>query len=153
MASTRKDRVTHITATVCAAMLLAWGCAPTVTTFRVDTVDKGAKGPYLLYLYSGGQGGWTRAALLKTLDAAVEIVPYAPEIVESMGTFSEAMTFMKEGKGYREIVTRGVTYKGSQIGYLLTYAVYSYQKEPIEVNLYERGGRIHFAVREIIPSD
>lgn len=153
MAATGRDRVTCIPIVACVMMLLASGCAQTVTTFKVETIDKGAKGPYLLYLYSGGPGGWTRAAMLKALDVKVEIVPYAPEIVESMGTFAEAMTFMKEGKGYREIVTHGVTYKGRQIGFLLTYAVYSYQKEPIEVDLYERGGKIHFSVREIIPSD
>ncbi len=134
-------------------LLLTAACVPTVTMSGVESIASIPKETYILYLYSGGQGGRTRVAFVKSLDAGVDVIPYSPQIVQSTGIFGEAIAFMRGGSGYRDITTRQVNYKGKRIGYLLTFDLPSFKKEDVEVNLYERAGRVHFSVREVIDSD
>ncbi|MGE5239671.1 MAG: hypothetical protein ACM3ON_12815 [Chloroflexota bacterium] len=134
-------------------LLLTAACAPTVTVSGIESIASIPKDTYFMYLYSGGQGGWTRVAFLKSLDAGVDVIPYSPQIAQSTGTFAEALAFMRGGSGYRDITTRQVNFRGKRIGYLLTFDLPSLKKEDVEVNLYERAGKVHFSVREVIDSD
>lgn len=129
--------------------LLAFaGCAQAIGTFGIGSIEAIPKTTYTTYLYSSGEGGRLRAVLLKSPDADVEIIPYSVQITTATGTVENALSFMEKTGLYRNIYFQGVTYKGKTIGYLLTFGYHSFSRDSLEVNLYEQGGKIYFAVSE-----
>lgn len=124
------------------------GCVQTVTTYNIDDYKTVPKVVYTAYLYSSGIGERLRAVFLKTPETDVEIVPYSRQITTAKVTFSDALTFMEKVGDFRNISIQGVKYKEKTIGYLLTFERHASMRESIEVNLYERNGKIYFAVSE-----
>jgi len=128
-------------------MVLA-GCVQAVSTYSIDDYKTVPKGVYTAYLYSSGIGEKLRAVFLKSPDADVEVVPYSRQIITAKVTFSDALTFMEKVGDFKNISIEGVKYKEKTIGYLLTFSRPLSPRETIEVNLYERDGKIYFAVTE-----
>ena len=131
-------------------LLLFAGCVQLIQTYNIENVDSIPKVTYSTYLFSSGEGGRLRVAFLKSPESYIEIVPYSIQIVNTIGSFQDAMDFMMKGSGYKDIEIQGVRYKGKTIGYLLTYSTYVFSKQLIEVNFFERSGKIYFSVREKI---
>ena len=55
---------------------------------------------------------------------------------------------MEKVGDFRNISIQGVKYKEKTIGYLLTFARPLSPRESIEADVYERDGKIYFAVKE-----
>lgn len=124
------------------------GCVQTVTTYNIDDYKTVPKVVYTAYLYSSGIGERLRAVFLKTPETDVEIVPYSRQITTAKVTFSDALTFMEKVGDFRNISIEGVKHKERTIGYLLTFARPLSPREFIEAEVYERDGKIYFAVKE-----
>jgi len=129
-------------------LLVFAGCVQAVSTYNIDDYKAVPKGVYTAYLYSSGIGEKLRAVFLKRPDADVEVVPYSRQIITAKVTFSDALTFMEKAGEFRNISIQGVKYKEKTIGYLLSFQRHASMRESIEVNLYERNGKIYFAVTE-----
>ena len=124
------------------------GCVQAVSTYTIDDFKTIPKVVYTAYLYSSGIGERLRAVFLKTPETDVEIVPYSRQITTAKVTFSDALTFMEKVGDFRNISIQGVKYKEKTIGYLLTFARPLSPRESIEADVYERDGKIYFAVKE-----
>jgi len=124
------------------------GCVQTVTTYNIDDYKMVPKVVYTAYLYSSGIGERLRTVFLKTPETDVEIVPYSIQITTAKVTFSDALTFMEKVGDFKNISIEGVKYKDKTIGYLLTFSRPTSPRESIEVNVYERDGKIYFSVTE-----
>ncbi len=129
-------------------LLALASCVQAVTTYGIKDTNSIPKSKYVLYQYSSGEGERYRAVLLKNPESGVEIVPYSVQITTSEGTPEEALSFMGKSGLSRNVYSEGITYKGRLIGYLLTFGRNIFAKESIEVDLYERGGKIYFEVKE-----
>jgi hypothetical protein len=101
-----------------------------------------------MYQYSSGAGERIRAVLLKNPESDVEIVPYSTQITTAKGTMEDAYRFVHRGNIFRHTSMLGVSYKGKTIGYLITPQRHIFRRDEIEVNLFERGGKIYFSVYE-----
>ena len=130
------------------ALAVLAGCVQTVTTYNIDDYKTVPKVVYTAYLYSSGIGERLRAVFLKSPETEVEIVPYSRQITTVKVTFSDALTFMEAVGDFKNISIEGVKYKEKTIGYLLTFSRPTSPRESIEVNVYERDGKIYFSVRE-----
>ncbi|MDP3259587.1 MAG: hypothetical protein Q8M34_03235 [Thermodesulfovibrionales bacterium] len=124
------------------------GCVQAVSTYNIDDYKTVPKVVYTAYLYSSGIGERLRAVFLKSPETDVEIVPYSRQITTAKVTFSDALTFMEKVGDYKNISIQGVKYKEKTIGYLLTFARPLSPRESIEADVYERDGKIYFAVKE-----
>jgi len=134
---------------ICVIALTALaGCVQTVTTYSIDDYKTVPKVVYTAYFYSSGIGERLRAVFLKSPETEVEIVPYSRQITTEKATFSDALTFMEKVGDFKNISIQGVKYKEKTIGYLLTFARPVSPRESIEVNVYERDGKIYFSVTE-----
>ncbi len=137
-------------------LVISAGCAQTVQMQGVERADSIPKTTtYTAYFYAYGDADVFRAVLLKFPGGNEEIVPYSVQIYEAPSTFEDAMAFMQKGKGYRKVDVREVTYRGKAIGYLLTYPMYTgiFSRASVEVQVYERGGKIYFGVLESFPGN
>ena len=130
------------------SLLAFLGCAQAVSTFTLRDHDSIPKTSYTTYLYSAGSAEKLRAVFLKSPETDVEIVPYSIQIITASGTLQDALNFMEKTAAYRRVNFQGVTYKGKTIGYLLTYDQPIFARESIEVNLFERNGKVYFSVTE-----
>lgn len=135
------------------SLLLTHGCDRDLRLVTLQKYDAIPKTPYSTYLYMSGQGGKWKAAFLKSPDSPVEIVPYAHEIVTAVGTFDEAMFFMKQTIDYKSIDVQAVEYKGKVVGYLLTHSMRETTKNLLVVDVYDYQGRVYFKVTELVESD
>jgi len=124
------------------------GCAQVISTNSAGDINAMQKIEYTAYFYSSGVGEGLRAAFLKSPDSDIEIIPYSVQITTGKATLEEALKFMEKGRYYRNIDYRGITYKGKPIGYLFTYRYSSFSRDSIEINLFERGGKVYFSVLE-----
>jgi len=129
-------------------LIILAGCVQAVSTYDIDDYKAVPKGVYTAYLYSSGIGEKLRAVFLKSPDADVEVVPYSRQIITAKVTFSDALTFMEKATEFRNISIQGVKYKEKTIGYLLTIQKHAAMRESIEADVYERNGKIYFAVTE-----
>ena len=129
-------------------LLLFTGCVQLIQTYNIENINSIPKVTYSTYLFMSGEAGRSRVAFLKNPESDIEIIPYSSQIINAVGTFQDAMDFMRKGSGYKDIEIQGVAYKGKTIGYLLTYSTYIYLKQLIEVNFFERNGKIYFSVQE-----
>ena len=133
-------------------ILLMAGCTQNIQRlepsagFRVPSIT------YQAYFFGeGGHGNKSRAVFLKHPDVQVDIVFAPQQITETTATYGDALTYMYEEKGLRRVNTEIVNYKGKLLGYLLIYddsPVKSTTIIEIQVELYERNGKIHFIARE-----
>ena len=106
---------------------------------------------YTLYVYSSGEGERFRTVFVKDQESAVEVVPMSTKIKKMGGTFGDAMRFMESGAGYIDVDVQSVTFNGKVVGYLLTQSVEAaLQRQMVDVNVYERGGRIYFGATDVI---
>lgn len=128
--------------------LMFAGCAQTVTTYGVGSIDTIPITTYTLYAYSAGPSGLNRAVLLKHPESTVEVVPYSAQISTLQGTPADAIHFMDRSRSYKHIPVIGVSHNGKPIGYLLGPAQHIFSRDSIEINLFERGGKIYFSVFE-----
>ena len=135
-----------ITAVLSLAVLA--GCVQAVSTYNIDDYKTVPKVVYTAYLYSSGIGERLRAVFLKSPETDVEIVPYSRQTTTAKVTFSDALTFMEKVGDFKNISIQGVKYKEKTIGYLLTFARPLSPRESIEADVYERDGKIYFAVKE-----
>ncbi|MDH5202031.1 MAG: hypothetical protein OEZ31_02615 [Nitrospirota bacterium] len=129
-------------------LLLFTGCAQLIQTYNIESADSIPKVTYSTYLFISGEAGRLRVAFLKNPESDIEVVPYSLQIMNTIGSFQDAMDFMRKGSGYKDIEIQGVTYKGKTIGYLLTYSTHIFLKQLIEVDFFERNGKIYFSVQE-----
>jgi hypothetical protein len=132
-------------------ILLMAGCTQNIQRiepsagFRVPSIT------YQTYFFVQGQGNKARAVFLKHPDVQVDIVFAPQQITETTATYGDALTFMYEEKGLRRVNTEIVNYKGKLLGYLLIYddtPVKTNTIIEIQVELYEKNGKIHFIARE-----
>lgn len=125
------------------------GCAQTVRVQGVEGIESVPKLTYVIFFYSSGTADRLRAVFLKNPGSDVEVVADSVQIVMTRGTGEDAMALMQRGI-HEYIDVQSVSYKGNIIGYLLTQRMFygPFARDTIEVNLYERGGKLHFSVRE-----
>lgn len=134
---------------ICVLSLIALaGCVQAVSTYNIDDFKTVPKVVYTAYLYSSGIGERLRAVFLKSPETDVEIVPYSRQITTAKVTFDDALTFMEKAGDFKNISMQGVKYKEKTIGYLLTFTMPLSPRESIEADVYERDGKIYFAVKE-----
>lgn len=124
------------------------GCIQAIDMYSIRDIDSIPQMEYTAYLYSSGEGEVLRAVFLKNPDSGIEVVPYSIQIATAKGTPADALKFMERGSSAGQIECQGVTYKGKPIGYLLTRRYYGFSSESIEINLYEREGKVYFSVSE-----
>lgn len=124
------------------------GCVQAIDTYGVRDFNAIPKVEYTAYRYSSGAGERLRAVFLKSPDSDIQIIPYSIQITTGRATPEEARAFMERGSHFRNIVYQGVTYKGKPVGYLFTYGHHSFSRDSIEINLFERGGKVYFSVWE-----
>ena len=124
------------------------GCAQTVSTYSLGGIDALPKVNYTQYQYSSGASERLRAVLLKDPESDIEIIPYSIQITTSKGTLDDAYHFLDRGIAQRHISVLGVRYQEKTIGYLLVPDKRMFSRDSIEVNVYERNGKIYFSVFE-----
>ena|ERR1700690_3039024 len=124
------------------------GCIQAINTYSVLDISAIPATEYTAYQYSSGAGEGLRAVFLKSPDSDIEVVPYSIQITTDKATPEEARKFMEKGSHLRNIDCQGVNYKGKPIGYLLTHGYHCFSRYSIEVNLFERGGKVYFSVWE-----
>jgi hypothetical protein len=124
-------------------------CARAVTTAGIGTLDSIPKATYTLYTYNTPSTPQLGAVFLKSPDAGVEVVPYSVQIITATGTVDDALAFVERGAGYQRTSYQRVEFRGKTIGYLLVPERHSFARRYIDINLYERGGRIYFAPSEV----
>ncbi len=125
-------------------LLAIIACAPPITTVGVGTLDAIPKASYTMYAYAAPSAPQLKAVFLKSPDAAVEVVPYSVQIITAAATPEEALALIEKGPGFKRIFFQRVDLRGKTIGYLLVPERYSFARHYIEVNLYEREGKVYF---------
>lgn len=129
-------------------LLVLTGCTSAIQMQGIERLEGVPKDNYVTYLYSAGGAERFRAAFLKLPGSDAEVIPYSLQITKTTGTFEDAIAFMQRGPGYKKVDIQSVSYKGKQIGFLLTQPTYTLGRNYIEVNLFESGGKIYFSVWE-----
>jgi hypothetical protein len=124
------------------------GCTQAISTYSVGDINAMQKIEYTAYFYSSGVGEGLRAVFLKSSDSDIEIIPYSIQMTTGKATLEETLKFMEKGRYYRNIDYHGIAYKGKLIGYLFTYRYSSFSRDSIEINLFDRGGKVYFSVLE-----
>jgi hypothetical protein len=130
------------------ALMAVIACAQAVTTTGIWTLDSIPKATYTMYAYATSATPQLRAVFLKTTDAGVEVVPYSVQITTATGTVDDALAFVEKGVGYKQTFFQRVEFRGKTIGYLLVTERHSFGRRYININLYERDGKIYFAPSE-----
>jgi hypothetical protein len=134
-------------------LLTVIACAQTVTTAGIGTIDSIPRATYMMYSYVASTTPHLRAVFLRSPDAEVEVVPYSVQITTSTGTADDALAFLKRGAGFRRTSFQRVEFRGKTIGYLLMSERHSFARRYIEVNFYERDGKIYFSPYELGTDD
>ncbi len=129
-------------------LLAVVACARSVNIAGVGSIDSIPKATYTMYKYVAPSTPQLRAAFLKSPDSDVEIVPYSVQITAATATPDEALASLEKGPGFKRISFYRVEFRGKTIGYLLLPERHSFARRYIEVNLYERGGKILFVPSE-----
>lgn len=123
-------------------------CIQTIQTYSVGDINAIPKIEYSAYQYSSGAGEGLRAVFLKSPDTDIDVIPYSIQITTGKATPEEARKFMEKGGHFRNIDYRGISYKGKPIGYLFTYGYNSFSRDSLDIDIYERGGKVYFSVWE-----
>ncbi len=123
-------------------------CTRAVTTTGVGDPDSIPQAVYTMYLYVAPTAPQLRAVFMKTPDADVEVVPFSVQITAASGTARDALAFLEERPGFRRMSAQRVELRGKTIGYLLMPERHSFARRYIEVNFYERRGKIYFVPSE-----
>jgi hypothetical protein len=134
-------------------LLSAVACAQAVTTSGIGTIDSIPKAAYMLYSYVAPATPQLRAVFLRSPDAGVEVVPYSVQITVSTGTAEDALAFLESGPGFKRTSFQRVEFRGKTIGYLLMPERHIFARRYIEVNFYERDGKIYFLPSELRADD
>jgi hypothetical protein len=129
------------------------GCAQTVSTYSLGSIDSPPSTTYTMYQYSSGAGERLRVVLLKHPESNVEIVPYSVQIVETKGTLEDAYRFIDRGNLFRHTSVLGVAYKGKTVGYLMEHRRHTFSRDEIRVDFFERDGKVYFSVTERLYND
>jgi hypothetical protein len=130
-------------------LLTVIACAQTITTTGIATLDSIPKATYTMYTYVAPATPQLRAVFLKSPDAGVEVVPYSVQITTATGTVDDALAFLEKGPGFKRTSFQSVEFRGKTVGYLLVPERHSFARRYIEVNLYERDGKIYFVPSEL----
>lgn len=128
-------------------------CTRAVTTVGVADLDSIPQAVYTMYLYVAPATPQLRAAFLMSPDAGVEVVPYSVQITTVTGTVDDALAFVERGPGFKRTSFQRVDFRGKTIGYLLVPERHSFARRYIEVNIYERDGKIYFSPSELGADD
>ena len=134
-----------------AALLLflpVLACTQAVTTVGVADPDSIPQAVYTMYLYVAPATPQLRAVFLKNPDAGVEVVPFSVQITGATGTAGDALAFIDGGRGFKRVSFQRVELRGKTIGYLLVPQRHSFARRYIEVNFFERNGKIYFVPSE-----
>lgn len=123
-------------------------CAQSVATVGVNSIDTIPNAKYTMYLYVAPSSSQLRAAFLKSPDSDVEVVPYSVQITTSSATMDEAFTQVQRGHGFKRLSLLRVDLRGKTVGYLMVPERHSFARRYIEVNLYERNGKVYFVPSE-----
>ncbi len=134
-------------------LLTVIACARTVTTAGIRTIGSIPNETYTLYAYVAPTAPQLRAVFLKSPEAGVEVVPYSVQIITMAGTVDDALAFVEKGAGYKRTSFQKVEFRGKTVGYLLAPERHSFARRYIEINLYEREGKIYFAPSELGSND
>lgn len=123
-------------------------CTQAITTVGVGDPDSIPQAVYTMYLYVAPTTPQLRAVFLKNPDAGAEVVPFSLQITTATGTAYDALAFVNGRPGFRRVSAQRVELRGKTIGYLLVPERHSFARRYIEVNLYERNGKIYFVPSE-----
>jgi hypothetical protein len=129
-------------------LLVLAGCTRTIQVQGVEKIEGISNLNYVTYLYSSGPGERFRAAFLKDPSSDLDVIASSIQIRKTTGTVEDAIGFMQRGQGYKRVDIQSVSYNNKHVGYLITQPAFALAREYIEVNLFERGGKIYFSVRE-----
>jgi hypothetical protein len=130
--------------------MVTLGCARSLEMRSLESIGSLHGKTYEAYLYNFGNR--LKAVFLKSHDALVEIVPYSKQISTYQMTFNDALSFMR-GIRHKRIKVRSVHFEGRTIGYILTSPTFHlFRRDTIDVQFFERDGKVYFSVREIILS-
>ncbi len=123
-------------------------CTKAVTTVGVADPNSIPEAVYTMYLYVAPATPQLRAVFMKNPDTGVEIVPFSVQITAATGTAGDALAFIDGGPGFKQVSFQRVELRGKTIGYLLVPRRHSFARRHIEVNFYERSGKIYFVPSE-----
>jgi hypothetical protein len=132
-------------------VLFAAGCTQNIQRIEPSAGYRVPSITYQAFFYGEGEGNKSRAVFLKHPDAQTDVVFAPQQITETTATYGDALTYMYEVKGLRRVNTEIVNYKDKLLGYLLIYddtPIKATTIIEIQVELYERSGKIHFIARE-----
>jgi hypothetical protein len=137
-------------------MFLLGACAPAVTLHNLERAERVPKGVYVGYAFSAGEMEHLRVVFLKApaakvdVEASSELIPIIPM------TYEQAVEFVRRTDLPQSLDIQTVRHRGDLLGYLLTYEPPSVVKrtdEWLEVDFYERNGKIHFVVNKRFKAD
>jgi hypothetical protein len=124
------------------------GCVPSAIKTTAFEAQKIPEAKYETYLYEGGMGRRWRAALLKDTSSPYAIEPGSVFVMPAVGSYADAMAFMKITFRTSGINTEQVTMHGKPVGYLMTTMPDVGEIYWFEVLLYEKAGKVIFDIRE-----
>lgn len=143
-------------ALVLVLLLFLAGCAPAVTLHNLQRTEIVPKGTYVGYAFSAGEQEHLRVVFLKTPAAKVDVVA-SSEFVQIMPmTYDQAAEFVRRTNLPQTLDVQTVRYRGDVIGYLLTYlpsSVVRRSDEWLEVDFFERNGKVHFVAERKFKAD
>lgn len=124
------------------------GCAP--SAIRIDNYQASLipEAKYETFLYEGGNGRRWRAVLLKNPASPYAIEPGSLLVSPAVGSYADAMAFLKITFRTSGIKTEQVTMHGKPVGYLMTTMPDVGEIYWFEVLLYEKNGKVIFDIRE-----
>lgn len=123
-------------------------CSQSISIVGIGTIDSIPKATYTMYSYVAPSAPQLRAVFLKSPDSDVEVVPYSVQITTATATPDEALAWVEKGPGFKRIFFYRVDFRGKTIGYLLMPERHSFARRYLEVNIYERDGKIYFVPSE-----
>lgn len=142
----KKMMICTLSALFC--MLVLPGCVPSAIKTTALEAHKIPEAKYETYLYEGGMARRWRAVLLKDANSPYAIEPGSVLVSPAVGTYAEAMEFLKLSFRNAGIKTEQVTLHGKPVGYLMTTIPDIGDNDWIEILLYEKPGKVIFDIRE-----
>lgn len=142
----KKALFSALTALLCMSFLPA--CVPSAIKTTAFESRKIPETKYETYLYEGGSGRRWRAVFLKDPNSPYMIEPGSVLVSPAVGSYADAMEFMKLTFRNSGIKTEQVTLHGKPVGYLMTVMPDIGEVHWFQVLLYEKPGKVIFDIRE-----
>jgi hypothetical protein len=143
-------------ASILLLLFLLAGCAPAVTLHSLERTESVPKGMYVGYALSTGELEHLRVVFLKAPGAKVDVEAASDFIRIIPMSYEQAVEFVRRTEPPQTLDIQTVRHRGDLIGYLLTYMpsiVVRRTDEWLEVDFYERDGKVHFVVNKRFKAD